>query len=344
VKNLKIRQNEFLKRFQSFLRSLRFEDKVFLIFDEDVDGVTSGLIAFRALERMGIKLRVIPNFFVENKFQDLSGFDGGVIVDVPTQIQEKFLRKTHKKILVIDHHPSVDVGRENIFYINPRLAEKEIYQPASYVAYKIFSNFVEMKDMKWIAIVGSVGDYAFEDVKDLYKGKVKAKKKDIWKTAYGRAATRLNAAIALYGSEKSFGILKNCNSLRSLFDNKQIKAAHEKFSKEFWEANINVKKNSEFYPAINLVFAIVEPKYARITAAISSKISSERPNTLVLLAEKIGKGYKIHGRMQSGRIHVGELLKNFGGGGHRNAGACNIQAGNLTFFKERVIRILGEKK
>jgi len=341
-----MKQNEFFERFENFLHSLKFTDRIFLIFDKDVDGVSSGVVTLKAFSKFGIKFtEIIPNFFVEKKFVDLKNFDAGVIVDVPTPAIEKFLCRTRKKILVIDHHPSKDVQSKNIFYINPMLIRKELYQPTSYTAYKLFSNFVNMEKEKWMAIVGTVGDYAFEDVKDLLQNKIKMKdKRNIWRTEYGRAATRLNAAIALYGPEKSFEILKTCTSLKNFFANKKIEDAHKKFSKEFWEANIKVKRNSEFYPFINLIFAQVQPKYARITSALTSKISTEHHNTLVILAEKSGKKYRIHGRMQNGMIHVGDLLKNFGGGGHRNAGACVIPAKDLPKFKEKLMQILKEKK
>lgn len=252
-----MKQSDFFSRFQSFLKSLKFEDKTFLIFDGDVDGVSSGVITSYAFEKFGIKIaKAIPDFFVDGKFFDLKDFDAGVIVDVPTPTVERFLRKTKKKILIIDHHPSRDVQSKNVFFINPRLVRKEIYQPTSYTAFKLFSNFVDLEEKKWLAVVGTVGDYAFEDVKDLYKNKVKTKsKRDIWKTTYGKAATRLNAAIALYGAKKSFDIIKSCGSLKDFFANKKIENAHRKFSKEFWEANIKIKNNSEFYPIANLIFA-----------------------------------------------------------------------------------------
>lgn len=344
MKNLKA--NEFEKRFEKFLRNLRFEDRIFLVFDKDVDGVTSAVITLRTFEKLGIKIaKAIPDFFAEKKFQDLKNFDAGVIVDVPTPTQRSFLRKTKKKMLVIDHHPSIDVQSRNVFYINPRLIKKEIYQPTSYIVFKLFSNFIDLKNERWIAVLGTVGDYAFDDVRDLYKNEVNAKrKKEIWKTSYGRAATRLNSAIALYGPQKAFEILNDSKSLNSFFKNKKIQNAHKKFSKEFWDANIKIKNTSESYPRLNLIFARVNTKYARITSALSTKLSSEHPNSIIILADKIGKKYRVHGRMQNGKIHIGELMENFGGGGHRNAGAALISEKDLPLFKKRLLTILSEKK
>jgi single-stranded DNA-specific DHH superfamily exonuclease len=314
-----------------------------LIFDKDVDGVSSAVITSFAFKKLGIKFTEnIPSFFAERKFINLKNFDGGVIVDVPLQMQENFLRKTKKKILVIDHHPSGDIESKNIFYINPRLIRKDIYQPVSYVAYKFFSNYIGMKEVKWIAIVGTVGDYGFEDVKDLLQ-EIKSKDK-IWMNKYGRAATRLNAAIAVYGPKRSFDILNNCKGLNSFLKNKKIKSAHKKFSNEFWKADKKLKSTAEVYPDVSLIFSKVEPKYSRITAALASKVSTVKQDYLVILAEKQGEKYKIHGRMQNKRYDVGEILKKFGGGGHKQAGACVIDAKDLAIFKKKLIEILRKNK
>ena len=341
----RLKPHESERRLERFLQKLKFQDNVFLVFDKDVDGISSGVITLRAFEKMGIRIsKTIPNFFDAKKFVDLKDFEAGIVVDVPTPLQENFLRKTKKKMLIIDHHPSRDVQSKNVFYINPRLANKEIYQPTSYVAYKLFSRFVDLRKEKWIAIMGTVGDYAFEDVKDLYKNHVKSKnKREIWKTQFGRAATRLNSAIAIYGPERSMEILKKSASFKTFFSNKKIEDAHKKFSKEFWSANVRVKKSSEFYPHLNLIFAQVSPKYNRISSALSSKISTEHPDSLVILAEKIGEKYKIHGRMQNGKMHVGDILRNFGGGGHRAAGACTIDSNDFVAFKRKLLLILEKK-
>lgn len=337
---------EFERRFEKFLQSLKFEDKIFLVFDKDVDGVTSGVIAFRAFEKLGIKFaKTIPDFFVEKKFRNLKEFSAGVIVDVPTPMQENFLRKTKNKMLVIDHHPSNDMQSKNVFYVNPRLVEKEIYQPTSYTAFKLFSKFVSMKKEKWIAVIGTVADYAFKDVRDLYTGEVYAKRKEeIWKSKYGKASALLNSAIAVYGASKSFDMLKDCKSLNDFFKNRKIKNAHTKFSKEFWLKDKEFKRTTEFYPEANLIFSIVKTKYSRINSALASRNATLYPDRFVILAEKIDNKYKIHGRMQNGRIHVGEVLKKFGGGGHREAGGCTVDAQNLPKFKKKLIEILKKKQ
>jgi len=337
-----MRQSEFPRRFENFLRCLKFEDRAFLIFDKDVDGVSSGVITSDAFGKIGIKFaKELPIFFAKNNA--LKEFDAGVVVDVPLQLQVEFLRRTKNKMLIIDHHPSKDVKAKNIFYINPRLVRKEIYQPASYVVYKLFSNYVEMKEMKWVAIMGTVGDYGFEDVRDLLHNEV-TKKEKIWMTKYGRAATGLNAAIAVYGPKKSFDILKGCKSLNDFLRNKEIKNAHKKFSKEFWDADRRLKSTAEVFPDVNLIFAKVAPKYSRVTAALASKISTTKSNFLVILAEQEGDKYKIHGRMQNKRYDVGGILKTFGGGGHKQAGACIIDVKKLPIFKKKLIEILREKK
>lgn len=341
-----LNRKEFERRFERFLRSLEFENRIFLVFDADVDGVCSAVITMNAFAKIGIRFsKMTPDYFEKVDFFSMKNFEAGIVVDVPTPMQESFLRKTRKKMLVIDHHPSHDVQSKNVFYVNPRLMKKEIYQPTSYTAFKLFSGFVDLQKIKWIAIIGTVGDYGFNDVRDLYKNEVKVKRKeDIWKTNYGRAASRLNATIAVYGAKTAFEILKNCRSLSDFFGNNKIKNAHKKFSKEFWDADKNIRKTTEFYPEVGLLFAKVETKYSRITSALSTRTGTTHPNNFVILAEKNGNEYNIHGRMHNGRIHVGEVLKIFGGGGHREAGGCKIPAKDLGAFKKRLIEILRKKR
>jgi len=337
-----MKQNEFYKRFEIFLRNLKFEDKIFLVFDKDADGVSSGVLTLHAFEKMGIEFsKIFPSFFKES-IPNMKKFSAGVVVDVPASLQKKFLLTTRKKMLIIDHHPSDDLESENISFINPRLIKKGIYQPTSYTAYNLFSDFVDLKKEKWIAIVGTVGDYAFSDVQDLYKNEVDARKKEeIWMTKYGRASTRLNATIVVEGPLKAFNILSKCRSLDDFSKNGKVTEAYKKYSNEFWRINKEIKL--EFYPN-GLIFAGIKSKYRSMQSAVSSRLSTKYPKKLILIAAKEGKTYRISARMQSGKFDVGKLMAEFGGGGHRQAAACTVKGKEIDIFKERLIKIVGKMK
>jgi len=344
VKNLKI--SKFSHRFENFLHNLKFEDRIFLVFDTDVDGISSGVITLETFRKLGIKIsKIIPCHFGEIKYLDVKNFDAGIIVDVPTDTQEKFLRKTNKKILYIDHHPFRDVNSKNVFYINPRLIKKDIYQPTSYTTYKLFSDFVGLDKVKWIAVLGTVGDYGFKDVKDLYKNTVKIKRKEkVTKNVFWKAAVRLDAAISVYGSKKTFHILEECTSLSDFFSNYKIKNAYKKFRKEVVKTKKSLKRNLEIYPDVKLIFCKLAPKYFRITSALATEIAVKNPNSFIVFARREGKIYKVSARMENGRIDAGKVMQKFGGGGHKAAAGCVVNAEDLLKFKKKLIEILRKKK
>jgi oligoribonuclease NrnB/cAMP/cGMP phosphodiesterase (DHH superfamily) len=346
VKKLKKNPSEFLEKEVQFLLKIKPNDRVVLIFDADVDGVSSAAIALSGLRKLKIKnIRTVHRSW--DAANNLSGlvkkFDKGIILDVPTPVIEKQLKKIKKSLLVIDHHPSRDVSSKNVVYMNPRLNKKEIYQPASYLTYKVFSKVVDLEDKEWLAVVGTVGDYGFEDCKDLLKKYLKIEKKeDIWKTKLGKTAMMINGSIAVFGSKKILNILTRAKSLDEFKNDKKANFALRKFEEELGRAKLEFKKNLEIYVDFDLIFSKIKPKLSRIGSTLSTYIATKYPNKLIMILEKLDGNCKIHGRMENGRINVGELLKKLcGGGGHREAGAGMIKEKESNGFKANLIKEIG---
>lgn len=346
MKKLKKNPSELLEKEVQFLLKIKPNDRVVLVFDADVDGVSSAAIALSGLRKLKVKnIRTVHRSW--DAANNLSGlvkkFDKGIILDVPTPVIEKQLKKIKKSLLVIDHHPSRDVSSKNIVYMNPRLEKKEIYQPASYLAYKVFSKVVDLEDKEWLAVVGTVGDYGFEDCKDLLKKYLKIEKKeDIWKTKLGKTAMMINGSIAMFGSKKILNILTRAKNLEEFKNDRKANFALRKFEEELGRARLEFKKNLEIYVDFNLIFSKIKPKLSRIGSTLSTYIATKYPDKLIMILEKLDGGCKIHGRMENGRINVGELLKKLcGGGGHREAGAGMIKEKELNRFKSNLIKEIG---
>lgn len=345
MKNLEKKLSESLDKEILFIMKIKPKDRIVLIYDADVDGVSSAAIALSGLEKLGIKnIRLVhKDWKVTNNLSELvARFDKGIILDVPTPVIEKQLKKIRKDLLVIDHHPSKDVSSKNIVYINPRLKKREIYQPVSYLTYKIFSKIVDVTDKEWLAVVGTVGDYGFEDCKDLLRKYLEIKKKeDVWKTELGKTAMMINGAIAVLNPRKTLGILKPIKDLEEFKKNVKIKTASKRFDNEFERVKIEFKKNLEIYVDFGLIFSEIKPKFSRISSTLSTYIATKYPNKFIMIVERMNGNYKIHGRMENGKIHVGELLEKLCvGGGHREAGAGIVKMGEINRFKANLIREL----
>jgi len=346
VKKLKKKISELFKKEFQFLLKIRPKDRVALIYDNDVDGISSAAIALTGLKKL--KIKNVKVFYkgrggITNLRDLIRRFDKGIILDVPTSLIEDELKKVKINLLVIDHHiVSKSISSKNIVYINPRLKEKEIYQPVSYLTYKVFSKVVDVKDKEWLAVVGTVGDYGFEDCKDLLKKYLKInKKEDIWGTKLGKTAMMINSSIAVLGSEKSLEILVSSKDVNMFRKNRKVNFAVKEFERELEREKIEFKKNLEIYVDFDMVFSKIKPRFSRIGSTLSTYLATKYPDKIIILLEELNGNYKIHGRLESGKINVGKLFEKLcGGGGHREAGAGTIKKVELNEFKSKLTKEL----
>lgn len=331
VKNLE----KIFEKGKKFIYNIKPEEKILLVFHQDVDGICSAAIAFFALRRLGLKPEII-SVDIENWKKILKiekNFEKLIFLDL--QIPE--VEKNEEKILIIDHHiPKIKV--KNL--INPRILNKMIYQPASYIAYKFFSNFVDIKDKEWIATLGTIADYGFEDCRDLLNKWIKVKKKEnVWRTKFGKAAILLyNAAIEI-GFENAFKILLKSKNLKSLSKNERIKKANKRFEKYYKQKIKEFWKNAEKIEKANLIFCVMKKLKKRVGSIIVTRLSRKYPDKTIFLLTERGKFYKIHAR--GGKVNLGRLLEKMSvGGGHEKAAGGIIKKNELQIFKKRLFKEL----
>jgi single-stranded DNA-specific DHH superfamily exonuclease len=339
VKRLKKKLNKFFKKGISFLEQIKPLDKVILIYHNDVDGVVSAAICSIALKKLGIKISKILAKGIEEINKNLTHiikiFDFAIILDIP---MEKI--KISKNILIIDHHPTKNLNNKKIVHINPRFINPETYQPVSYVVYKFLGKFLNIKNLEWLAVLGTVGDYGFKDCKDLLKKWIKVKKKnELWKNEFGKAVDSINSASYFLGFEKTLRILVNSKNLLDFSKNKEIIIAKKKYRKILEDAEKDFWKNAQKIKNF-LIYSELNKKYKELGSVIATKLASKYPNKLIIVVEKNQK-YKIHARYEEGKIHVGELLKKCSkglgkGGGHRESAGASVD--KINIFRKRLIK------
>ncbi|MEM7821666.1 MAG: DHH family phosphoesterase [Candidatus Aenigmatarchaeota archaeon] len=310
------------------------EEKVALVYDTDVDGVVSAALILIVFKKMGKKIKKsIPMGFgdIERLKTRLKRFEKIITVDVPIDLIEKHLLDIEKKMLIIDHHPGKDLTSEKIILINPRMESPKIYQPTSYVVYKMFKNL--LKDKKWAAAVGTVGDLGVENCKDLVKIN---SKKNIWKSKFGKAAMLLGASISVLGPEKTLQILLNSRNLEELVKNKKMISASKKFDQELERCEKEFEKNLESYGRI--LVSKIKPRYRGVCSALITKLSIENPENIIFVFEDKKNIIRIHGRNGSGEVDVGKLFRELKiGGGHEKAGAGNIDKKDEEKLKSEIL-------
>jgi single-stranded DNA-specific DHH superfamily exonuclease len=319
-----------------FIKNIDKKEKVVLIHDNDVDGVASAALMLTAIEKMGKKIdKVISLVFDAKKMgKKLKRFEKIITADVPIDLIEKYLLVLGKKMLIIDHHPGRDLNSEKIVMINPRLENPEIYQPTSYVVYKMFKDLI--KEKKWIAILGTVGDMGIDDCKDLVKIK---NKKNVWKSKFGKASMLVSASISVFGPEKTLEFLMNSKSLDGIIRNKKIILASREFKREFKRCKNEFRKNLEINDKI--LISKIKPRYKGVCSALITKISTENPEKIIFIFEDKGKVIRIHGRNSIGKVNIGELFRELKiGGGHEKAGAGTISKNDENELKIKILRKL----
>lgn len=344
--------SELFEKAEYFVSNLNRKDKLIIIHDSDVDGVCSAVVTIFALRKFGIKHVLVvardPEFL--RKYGTKCEFsDKNIILDLSSDLFEKDLKKiknSKKKFLIFDHHMIWKINSKNVFYVNPRIVEKEIYLPASYLVFKFFSEFINIKDVEWIASLGTIGDYGIYDTKDLI-GKYFKKKdyKDIWNSEYGKAAMVLNSAIAIIGAKKTLKILLQMKSFEQLERNVVFRRVYEKFEKEFRKVKNEMMKKMEDYPEIGLKISIIKPKYRRIGSTLATKLGMKNKNSVLIILERFGNVYRIHGRSTAPEVSVASLFKRLGvGGGHTRSGGGTIKVKELKEFRMSLIKEIGKMR
>lgn len=322
-----------------FLYSVSRKDNLAIIYDDDVDGLVSAALTKFALERMNIPFSQIV--IVKKPFQKfLLKFKKNkkiIILDTPSAYDVKY-PKTHQ-IFIIDHHPPKKLTK-NVLILNPRFEKKRIYQPVAYLTYKLFSQFIKLKDKEWLSVVGTITDFGFKDCMDLLWPYIKTKDSSkMWKNKYGKAGMMLDSAIGIIGFENTMKTILESKSVEDLINNKKIRMAHQKFErqlklgkKEFW-------KNAEQHGKV--IFSILPEKYEMLSKVLVFLVSSKNPDKIIFMILKKKKMYRVHARYQDAKVNLGILLKkccDIRGGGHEPAAGGSFTS--FEIFKTKILREL----
>jgi single-stranded DNA-specific DHH superfamily exonuclease len=208
-----------------------------------------------------------------------------------------------------------------------------------------------VKPYIWIAAIGVIGDYAFEECKELLE-ECKNRypqllKKKPLESELSRGVELISSAITLkgsYGSGKALDILQNSVAYEEFSKNTDLQTWSSIVNKEFKKILEEFEMNRRFYPDINLMIYEIKSRL-NLTSAISTKLAEKNPDKTILIKKKSNGYWKLSFRNQSGKLNLGELVKKcvqeigYGGGHEKSAGAI---ISNWGEFKERFIKALRE--
>lgn len=336
------RLTELFEAGREFLNDIKPDEKVVLIYHNDVDGTCAAALAVKAMRILGKRFyKRIPTDYIriQKEVAKLQDADKIIILDVGTN--EEFSSFLENPTLIIDHHSiKFDLNSEKIVFINPLFDDVETYQPATYLTYKFFSEVVDLKDSLWVAVIGIAADYAYQDCKDVVDQVIEVKDRDeLQESKFGRAMRFLNGASYEVGVDDIVDFLLFVESIDEIEKDEKLKQAYSKYEDAFEDGKKQFWGNAE--TSGNVIFSAIKPKYERLGSPIVNEISKKNPDKIIFLFEDLGGIYDIDARFQSGKIHLGDLLNRVcGGGGHRKAAGGHIKKAELEAAKRKILEEL----
>jgi len=355
-----------MQRVISFLKKLTHKDEPLIIFHNDTDGICSCVLMNKFLQkRIRKKADIISQPMPPQK-----NLMSKIKMCLPTKImfldlaidqKRRFVKRLENfcDILIIDHHPVTnDMNSERTVHFNPRLKNKDIYQSASYLVYKICSRFPEFEKKKllWVAAVGAIGDYDLSGSSDLIKEAKKEYPEIIKKTddkslresLFGQIAEIITAAKACnIPPEEIAKIIYESKSCEEVLNNQTLINAYKQVQAEIEKLIIDAK--SKFDPNKKIFFYEIKSKFS-LRAVVATRLSEMWPDKIVIVWQKVRNKIRVAGRNQSRKFDVGNLLKSAltpgmkaSFGGHPAASGGIIDEKDWDEFRERLIRAVENK-
>jgi len=337
---------KLFERGREFISNIEPWEKISVFYHKDLDGVTSAIFTKMLLDGIGVKIVKFMPLKSRDEMslkKEIRGCDKAIVLDVP-------LDKLPKgRILYIDHHPMKNFNSKNVVHINPTLEFPEIYQPVCYLVYRLFSEIIDMKKYEWVAVLGTVADYGYDDCRDLLDKWIKVKNRDeMWNTVFGKVAIKINGSFYYLKEEEVMKIVVSAKNIQELNRNEKINSAWKSYEKIYLRAKKEFYKNKIEVRKANLVLSTITGNNRVYTgSSISNELSRKYPDRVLVVIEKLKDFYRAHARQQSGRVHMGKLMKACSrgigsGGGHKQAASASIRIdkNKLKLFKERLVEKL----
>ncbi len=340
-----------------FLKSIK-KGKITIVHGHDLDSVCSATIFYEFIRKVfDIKPNLIAsefNYAVNEEVLRRLSSDFIIFVDL-SEIPENVLKKVKsaKKILIVDHHPTKKY--KGAFYSNPRLYDKHIYMPASYVSYKALEGFLPDNKLLWLAAIGTLADHGAKENADLFvkvrktfpdlMGDVEIDDEKLFeKSLLGRIVKTLGSAEIVLkrgGAILNLEILKNSKDYHDILFGKgeaiKLLKTKELVDEEFGKSVKGFHKRKKTYG--NVLYYEIKSKL-NLKSAVSGYIQQFYDRNIIAVAQKVGNCYDISfrrgktvktdlGKLASG---IAKNIPDSSGGGHEAAAAIRVPESYLEKF------------
>ncbi|MBS3165752.1 DHH family phosphoesterase [Candidatus Woesearchaeota archaeon] len=359
-----INDTETFNRFKELIDKLKTgKDKILLIHDADGDGLSSGKILIESMQKLGIKIKFrfaaydrtnlfgdfLLEFIDKNRITTIFTTDVGIY---STNFKDKKELLKDKTFVMFDHHEKPEVIDTNVLYFHP-ISTYGFNEPSQYcsskLVYDIITNFVDIKELNWVASIGIVADANHPTWGDFVDNTLKELGLPIPESAFDsilqKVGTYLYYALAM-DKEAADKAVKSYFAAHSYEEALESLKGYEVVGKEIEYFLQNWKKYSEEQQ--DIIFILIEPKY-KVNSLVSSKISNLFPHQTILvgsMGKTENKMMSFSLRRQDGKVNLPgilhEMMKNLPnmvGGGHRPASGAKCKQDDYEKFKEMFVEL-----
>lgn len=349
-----------------YLESTEEDDEVVIIHHWDMDGISSAVIISKILEKVRGRPAdevTIPAkrayHLSEQDREMLEGADKLIVLDFNLGADELEELDEGLDVLVVDHH-NFD-RRPDVPFVNPRTEDKDVYIPCSKICLDLAERFDLKDQLRWIAGLGVIQDFGvescpelFEELEedyDTYLPEDLSQQQLAKNCEYGRYSSVLN--IKPYRDSKHFAklayeALMKSNDLKELEAQEAYRKVYEVYlemQEEFNKAIENYEEDREIDREKMVIFFELESDF-NITSSIATNMSAKTPEWIHLVAQDKNGEMNISARCQSGRVDLGELMREAlpeealeekaEAGGHRKAAGASMQPEYYEEFKQNL--------
>lgn len=353
--------NELVQKAREFLDGITKEDKVAVIHHTDPDGICSGVIAAKAVEKtrekpIDVRINQTRGEIAINDetIAKTKGCNKIIITDMAVDQKPEQVKKLaeNAKVLIIDHHKTYyDLNKEkNITMLKPQIAG--IQKPpdktcAAIFCYEIYKD--KIPEMDWAAAIGIVGDQATSVWQEFLQETAKKHgipaAEDWFKTKFGKAASIISAAESINeNAQESFDTVYDAQNTEQIINSK-IARFEKEVNEELNKYLEELQQKAEINEELELVYYEIKPKY-NIKSPLSTVISLKNQHKTVIIADISKEKIAISARRQDQAIAMNELLEKAThglealGGGHIPAAGATVSKKDYPEFKKKLIEEL----
>jgi single-stranded DNA-specific DHH superfamily exonuclease len=322
-----------------FIENIKLEDRVDLIFHNDLDGFASGILFHDLLIKKGCKnIGIFPFGITHNNFKETKEISGKkvIILDLAPNIISPVIKSLKdKKILYIDHHKT-DAPIEGKNVLEYRNKEGK-YTPCSKMVFELIGG------REWLSVAGTISDVGHNYPEN--KGFINnflTKNKLTFKEFFDNTVNPLSYLLIFLekNPQIAFEIIKDTTDYRQVKNlRKYIKPAEDEIDKFIQDFKVNKERLG------NVNFYLFKPKL-NIRPYVITSISTNNPKEIYIFACPENGKISLSARNNSKETDVLEILKrttksleNSSYGGHIAAAGGYIQKEDLERFKENLREI-----